>query len=183
MNASRFSSIKSSALDVDRVFEKGERAQQIALQHSLERAYSPWRDGLEARAFGSGQKLDALIAAAAAEGKDAVLALRGMTHFSSSIWNDERTGSTDAGRFEAQLDLLTDLVEFRGAHPEGRVESAVAQVLTSRDKVFMAQSHEFANITEFAAALENHAASSGRDAQVLVDGIMRTAVAGGTRVG
>ena len=37
----------------------------------------------------------------------------------------------------------------------------------------MAQSHEFANITEFAAALENHAASSSRDAQILVDGIMR----------
>ena len=56
VSASRFSSIKSSALDVDRVFEKGERAQQIALQHSLERAYLPWRDGLEARALGSGQK-------------------------------------------------------------------------------------------------------------------------------
>ena len=86
------------------------------------------------------------------------------------------SGSTDAGRFEAQLDLLNALVEFRDAHPEGRVDSAVSQVLVSRDKVFMAQSHEFANITEFAAALENHAASSGRDAQILVDGIMRTAV-------
>ena len=41
----------------------------------------------------------------------------------------------------------------------------------------MAQSHEFANITEFAAALENRTHDPA-DAMpsVLVDGIMRTAV-------
>ena len=92
VSASRFSSIKSSALDVDRVFEKGERAQQIALQHSLERAYLPWRDGLEARALGR-TKTGCPDRFRRGRRQGRSLALRGMTTFSSLFWNNEQAGS------------------------------------------------------------------------------------------
>ena len=120
-----------------------------------------------------------LMQAAQDEGPNCEKRLHDLLMFDGSIFSRDTTGSTTQGRMEARLELLKMVHAEKSARPDSRLEACIMDVMITTDKVLMAQSHEFKNITPYGESLFAMAENRGLDASALTTEIFKRAVGEG----
>ena len=120
-----------------------------------------------------------LMQAAQDEGPNCEKRLHDLLMFDGSIFSRDTTGSTTQGRMEARLELLKMVQAEKSARPDSRLEACIMDVMITTDKVLMAQSHEFKNITPYGESLFAMAENRGLDASALTTEIFKRAVGEG----
>ena len=78
------------------------------------------------------------------------------------------------------MDALAGYVE---ANPDTRIERAMREVELGHDKVFIARSYQYANITSLTPQLEALAKELGKDPQRLISDVFERAIAEGEASG
>ena len=113
------------------------------------------------------------------EGPNCEKELHDLLLFNGSLFSRDTQGSTPQGRMEARLNLLIELDKQVRAHPDRRLEACVFDIAVSSDKILIAQSHAFANITPYAESLFEMAQNRGLDASAITTEIFMRAVGEG----
>ena len=134
------------------------------------------RNRAEARGIDGHRITTALFEVAVKQGPEASSALRDLIHFDGSLFHNETTGSSKEGRMQARVTLLNALADELEEHPLRSMAGAVRDVDLGHDKVFLAQSYQYANITHLTEALKERAQELGLDAETLVTKIFDRAV-------
>ena len=80
---------------------------------------------------------------------------------------------------QARVTLLKALADELESNPIRGMTGAIREVELGHDKVFLAQSYQYANITHLTEALKARAQETGLDADALVNKIFERAVAEG----
>ena len=133
----------------------------------------------EERGLDADRIVKGLFQRAQDEGPNCEKELHDLLLFNGSVFSRDTQGSTPQGRMEARLNLLIEIDKATQSKPNRRLEACVFDVAVSSDKVLMAQSHAFANITPYAASLFDMAQNRGLDASGLTTDIFMRAVGEG----
>ena len=100
-------------------------------------------------------------------------------HFDNAWHADQTQGTVEAGRMHARLTLMDALAGYVEANPDTRIERAMREVELDHDKVFIARSYQYANITNLTPQLEALAKELGKDPQRLISDVFERAIAEG----
>ena len=114
-----------------------------------------------------------------AEGPQCVEAFQAFLHFDNTWHSDQTQGTVEAGRMHARLTLMSALADYVEANPDARIEGAMREVELGHDKVFIAKSYQYANITSLTPQLEGLAKELGKDSQRLISDVFERAIGEG----
>ncbi len=157
-------SVQSLAHDYERITDKD----AMVLSFGKIRHFSPKEADLrataEARGIDGDRITSKLFEIAVKEGDRGSAALRELLSFDDGFFDNETKGSTEVGRMEARVTLLEALARRMDETPQPSMESACRNVELEYDKVFLAQSYQYANITHLVDALQTRADERGRTA-------------------